>query len=187
MLLYSYIHSYLGTCPMFWQMRAFEGNPPNSIEPRTTHTTLEHWGQLNAHLLVKQTHFLGKWNTVEVGRCQASIWCWSNCKPSCRCVSSIVMLWRLELLLAYGSNSQGVSDAGIIGKLVFWLWVSCCLLLTLIIISASVVPIIHTAESNAYTHTELNQAQAQIFKLVVFQIMLRRPTVVLVVGATSIP
>ena len=113
MLLYSYIHSYLGTCPMFWQMRAFEGNPPNSIEPRTTHTTLEHWGQLNAHMLVKQTHFLGKWNTVEVGRCQASIWCWSNCKPSCRCVSSIVMLWRLELLLAYGSNSQGVSDAGI--------------------------------------------------------------------------
>ena len=152
MLLCSYIHSCLGTCSLFWQMRAFEGNPPNSIEPRTTHTTLEHWGQLNAHLLVKQTHFLGKWNTVEVGRCQASIWCWSNCKPSCRCVCSIVMLWRLELLLAYGSNSQGVSDAGIIGKLVFWLWVSCCLLLTLIIISASVVPIIHTAESNAHTH-----------------------------------
>ena len=48
-----------------------------------------------------------------VGRCQASIWCWSNCKPSTRCVYSIVMLWRLELLLAYGSNSQGVSDAGI--------------------------------------------------------------------------
>ena len=48
-----------------------------------------------------------------IGRCQASIWCCSNCKPSCRCVRSIVMLWRLELLLAYGSNSQGVSDSGI--------------------------------------------------------------------------
>ena len=118
MLLYSYIPSCLGTCSLFWQMRAFEGNPPNSIEPRTTHSTiyslcLEYWGQLNAHLLVKQTHFLGKWNTVDVGKCQARIWCWSNCKPSCRCVCSIVMLWRLELLLAYGSNSQGVSDAGI--------------------------------------------------------------------------
>ena len=87
-----------------------------------------------------------------IGRCQTRIWCWSNCKPSCRCVRSIVMLWRLELLLAYGSNSRGVSDAGIIGKLVFWLWVTCCLLLPLIIISTSVVPIIHTAESNAYTH-----------------------------------